>query len=203
MTSVLMPDSVNRNEDGAILILALIFMLIVTFAIFGLVTFGGVGILNSTNLKGQRSLEYAADGAITAAIQAVRYSPDGFSNPQPVSCLPDGAVLQLTSDGNEASSTASMMIPPNGPNGVSMAVDCIAGLSSTTPQFTRVVTFYACPQTNGPVLCVAGNSVVAATVDFEDVTSSGVDQCSASTDTLLTCGVGEEIATWVVQTSDN
>jgi hypothetical protein len=193
-----MSNSETRSEDGAILILALIFMLIVSFAIYGLVTFGGVGILNATNLKGQRSLEYAADGAVTAAIQAVRYSPDTFSNPQPVSCLPDGAVLQLTSDNDEASSTASMKI-----NGVPMAVDCIAGLASATPQFTRVVTFYACSQTNGPELCVAGNSVVAATVDFEDVTSSGVDQCSASTNTLVTCGVGEEIATWAVQTANN
>lgn len=196
-----MRESKPRNDEGAVLILALIFMLIVSLAIYGLVTFGGVGILNATSLKGQRSLEYAADGATSTAIQAVRYSPYAFSNPQPESCLPDGAELQLTSSSNEASGTNFITI-----NDVTMGVDCIASIASTTPQFTRVVTFYACLQPNAPTTptaCVASNSIVAATVDFEDVNSSGVDNCSVSSDTLSTCGMGEEVASWTVQTANN
>lgn len=192
-----MSRSTEQGEEGAILILALVFVIIVTLSIFGLITFGGVGILNSTNLKGQRSLEYAADGATTAAIQAVRYSPFYFSNPQPEDCLPDGAVLSLPNNGGFASSTPSITI-----DGVSMTVDCIEGITATsTPQFTRVVTFYACLASLG-VPCTAINSIVTATVDFEDVTLTGVEQCSSATQTS-TCGTGEVINSWVVQTAND
>jgi len=171
------------------LILALVFVLIVTLSIFGLITFGGVGILNASSLQGQRSLEYAADGATSASIQAVRYSYFAFNNPQPVDCLPDGAVF------TQPSTTASMSI-----DGDNMTVDCITGLpDSSVTQFTRVVTFYACLQTAAP--CTANNSVVAATVDFEDVSPAGVDDCLNATD-ASTCGIGEVISSWVVQTAN-
>jgi hypothetical protein len=183
----------HNDESGAILILALVFVLVVTLSIFGLITFGGTGILNATNLQGQRSLEYAADGAASASIQAVRYSdflvvnPD---NPQPVDCLPDGTVFTAPS------TTADIVI-----NGDAMVVDCITGPpDSAVPQFTRVITFYACLQADAP--CTANNSVVAATVDFEDVSTSGVDQCLNATNTA-TCGIGEVISSWVVETADN
>src|SRR5579872_4413222 len=71
--------SSTDNEGGAVLLLALIFVIVVTLSIFGLITFGGTGILNAANLQGQRSLEFAADGATTAAIQAVRYSNYQFN----------------------------------------------------------------------------------------------------------------------------
>jgi hypothetical protein len=186
----------RNDENGAILILALVFLIIVTLAIFGLITFGGVGILNSTNLKGQNALEYAADGATSAAVQAVRYSDDSFNNPQPLDCLPDGAVLTLS--GNQ-STTPSMTI-----NGDSIAVDCIAGQfpASTPSQISRIVNFYACSQTPTPVVCTANNSVVAASVEFEDESSTTlVDQCNSTT--TLTCGTGEVIISWVVETADS
>lgn len=194
-------DRTTNDEDGAVLILALVFVLVVTLSIFGLITFGGTGILNATNLEGQRALEYAADGATSASIQAVRYSYFSFSKntPQPVDCLPDGAVLTLPlnpSTNTNESTTADMAI-----NGDDITVDCIGGLSdSTVPQFTRVVIFYACLQTVAP--CTTNNSVVAATVDFEDYSPTHVDQCVSATDTA-TCGTGEVISSWVVETADN
>jgi len=175
----------TRDEGGAVLILALVFVIIVTFSVFGLITFGGVGIKNTTGLSGQRSLEYAADGATTTAIQAVRYSYLSFNNSQPMSCLPDGAELSLPDNAS-----------PVTINGDAMSVDCIAGLSASWP-VTRVVTFYACLQGS----CTANNAVVAATVDFEDVSSTGASQCSAAV--LTTCGVGEVITNWLVRNADD
>jgi hypothetical protein len=189
----------SKDESGAVLLLALVFILIVTFSILGLITFGGTGIKDAASLEGQRSLEYAADGATTAAIQAVRYSYYTFSNttdnPQPQECLPNGASFSLPDSA-----------PPMTINGVPMMVDCIAGLpSSSTPQFTRVITFYACTASN----CSASNAVVAATVDFEDVNANanGVDECSpppvgGGPFETTTCGMGETIQTWDVQTAN-
>jgi len=192
-------DRRSSDEGGAILILALVFVLIVTLSIFALITFGGVGILNATNLQGQRSLEYAADGATSASIQAVRYSYYPFTNPQPVDCLPDGTVLTLPfnhSTNTYESTTSDITI-----DGENITVDCIAGQPDPSgAQFSRVVTFYACLQAAAP--CTANNAVVAATVKFEDVSQAGVDQCLSATDTS-TCGTGEVISSWVVQTANN
>jgi Tfp pilus assembly protein PilX len=191
-----MPPRSPRDEGGAVLILALVFVIIVTFSVFGLITFGGVGIKNTTGLSGQRSLEYAADGATTAAIAAVRYSPYSFNfaqlnSSQPTNCLPDGATFSSAINSPDAAAPMSI-------NGVSMAVDCIAGPSAPWP-VTRVVTFYSCLQ--GP--CTASNAVVAATVDFEDVSSTGSSQCSISLNVFSTCGTGEVITNWLVRNADD
>ena len=167
-----------------------------TTSIFGLITFGGVGIKSSVTLKGERSLEYAAEGATTAAIQAVRYSNLQFNQYPPQDCLPDGAVLTVPD---------TVTIPINQDQ---MVVDCAATVlpqgSPARPQ-DRVIAFYACTQTQlagpPPNYCYAGNAILSATVDFQDVTSAGVYRCS-STDTT-TCGTGENIVSWVIQTSDN
>lgn len=191
------PDaSGGRPEDGAILILALVFILIVSLSIFSLITFGGVGTKNAVNLRGQRSLEYAAEGVTEAAIQAVRYSNDAFTYP-PVDCLPNGAAL------SEPGDSVTMTI-----NGEQMVVDCAASAlpanSPSRPQ-DRVVAFYACPVatlTGTPPACFPSNAIVAATVDFQDVSSAGVYQCSSSTGNA-TCGTGVAIVSWVLQTADN
>lgn len=183
----------SRDESGAVLILALIFVIIVTLSIFGLITFGGTGILNSTNLKGQRSLEFAADGATSAAIQAVRYSNYTFSQTGIEDCLPDGAILNPTSI-----NTQSMTI-----NGIAMWVDCTATPPPfSQPNVSRAVTFYACEQTLNPVSCLGSNSILVATVYFNDTSSSGVDDCSPPTETD-TCGSGMTITSWVVETANN
>ena len=184
------------NESGAILILALVFVIIVTFSIFGLITFGGVGIKNTVGLKSQRALEYAADGATTAAIQTVRYSYLSFNAYPPIDCLPDGAVLS-------APDSVTMTI-----NSEQMVVDCsstsLPSNLSPRPQ-DRVIAFYACTTsqlTTGPEpYCFAGNSIVTATVDFQDVSNGGVYDCSNIN--TATCGTGESIVSWVVQTADN
>jgi len=179
----------ERDEGGAILILALIFVIIVTLSIFGLITFGGTGILNAANLKGQRSLEFAADGAATAAIQAVRYSNYTFSQTGIADCLPDGAIL------NPATDTQSLTI-----NNVTMWVDCAATqLPSSQPSVSRAIIFYACQVATG---CSGSNATVVATVYFDDTSPSGLNECSPPTETA-TCGSGMTIDSWVVETANN
>jgi hypothetical protein len=189
-------ERIDHSEDGAILILALVFILIVTVSVFGLITFGGVGIKNAVNLKGERSLEYAAAGATEAAIQAVRYSDLSFSYP-PVDCLPDGAVLSTTPP-----DTVTMTI-----NNLTMVVDCATTVwpSSYQPRpQDRIVALYACLQSSlvGSTPCGSGNAIISATVDFQDVSSGGIYDCSSATGTA-TCGTGVAILSWVVQNADS
>jgi hypothetical protein len=182
----------QRREEGAILLLALVFILLISLSVLGLLTFGGTGIKDAASLQGQRSLEYAADGAVTAAIQSVRYSSNFFSvvNSSPTSdCLPNGA-LSMSID-NDA-----------------MVVGCSGALSLPVPQQkNRVVSFYACLGTanaaTGATTCSSNNSIVAATVDFQDISSTGLYDCPDVAGPG-TCGTGITIVSWVVfNTSGN
>jgi hypothetical protein len=186
------------DESGAILLLAVIFILIIAMSVLGLLTFGGTGIKNAANLQGQRNLEYAGDGATSAAIQGVRYSSQSYSalfqwpsgvtspsigTPPTAPCLPNGA-SDVTID-NDA-----------------MVVSCIGSLALPVPQQnTRIVTFYACLLPSGVLPssfpCSSNDDVVAATVDFQDVSSSGVYDCSDSSDDS-TCGTGLVVTSWTV-----
>jgi hypothetical protein len=186
------------DEAGAILILALVFILLISFSVLGLLTFGGTGIKDSASLQGQRSLEYAADGATTAAIQAVRYSyyafngtpappQNNFTNPAG-DCLPDGAVLTLPD-------TQTLTI-----NGVTMTVDCTGSLYTipVPQQNTRIITFYACQQS----VCTSANAVLAATVAFQDLSTAGIYDCYDAPDSA-SCGTAVIIQSWTVETSND
>ena len=194
----------SSDEDGAILILALVFILLISLSVLGLLTFGGTGIKNAASLQGQRDIEYAADGATTAAIEGVRYSfenyesntyqwPTGPAAPSPTPpigtpptapCLPSGA-SQVTIDGD------------------AMVVSCLGTPTQQTD--TRVITFYACLLPSGNAAntypCSSNDDVVAATVDFQDVSSSGIYDCSDAQD-MTTCGTGMVVTSWIVD-NDN
>jgi len=180
------PISLAVNESGAILILALVFILVMAISVLGLLTFGGTGLKDAAGLQGQRGIEFAAEGATTAAIQSVRYSFNAYnSGSTPSSCLPPGATT---------------MTIPEGSVNYQMEVDCSGTLNvAPTPlQYTRVVTFYACQSGPTPPSCNQGNAVVIATVNFQDLSASGVNACYDSSDTG-TCGTAMVISSWNVK----
>jgi Tfp pilus assembly protein PilV len=76
------PGSHQRGEEGATLLLALIFVLLVSVIMLAIVNLSGTNILNTTNLQNERTLEYSAEGGVQAALQAVRYvTPSQSSGP--------------------------------------------------------------------------------------------------------------------------
>ncbi len=179
------------RERGAVLVLALVFVIIMAVSLLAVVNLGGDALRNTANLKGERSLEYAADAATDASVEAVRYSYyafDGVTNPQNTGCVPDGAVLTMPD-------SASM--PPI--NGIKMNVTCTGAPVATPPlQNTRTVTFYACQQGQG--LCTPSNSALVAQVVFQDYSAVGIYSCSPSTGSA-TCGTGEVIQSWLMRNS--
>jgi Tfp pilus assembly protein PilX len=205
-----------RTQDGAVLLLTLIFVLIIAFVLLGLLSLSGNDLKNTSNLQSQRASEYAADSAVDAAIQAVRYSyyafnstqsgdstpctpnpgASGFVNPSCYTnnsgddCLPDGTTF-INPDRN----TATMTI-----NGITMTVDCTGDLSPSS-QNTRVITFYACPQSN----CSAANATLTATVAFQDYPTSfstAEDPCNSSPN-VADCGTGIVTQSWVVRNANS
>ena len=87
----------TRREDGAILVLALVFMIIIALVLLGVVTLSGNGLRKTSHLLDQQSLEYRTNGAMQVAIQTVRYTNTAFPSlpPPPTSCLSSATGIQV------------------------------------------------------------------------------------------------------------
>jgi hypothetical protein len=138
----------NRSSDegGAVLILALVFVVVIAFMLVALVDLTGNDLLNSVNLHNQRSVEYAADGSVDAAIEIVRYNAGegGLGEPCPLSSFTG----------------------PNNLNGVDVSVNCVP-LQPTQPG-TRMVQFNACPGS----VSSCGSGLLQAVVTYTDFDTS-------------------------------
>ena len=197
----------TRNESGAILILALLFVVGIAFSVIALTSLVGNDLKSSTNLRSVRQISYAAEGATTASIQAVRYSYYAFNGPGSGAtnssgvCLPDGAAFTIPDN------ASAMSI-----DDTSVYVYCVGVLNSTTstrngvPGESRQVSFFACqllpnesPSQN-ETRCLA-SPTLEAIVLFNDSSSAGVYLCS-SLPNNATCGTNMTIKNWDV-TSQN
>jgi hypothetical protein len=158
----------QRDERGAALLLALMIMFFVAMATLALLTFSQNGLLNTTNLQNEHTIEYAADGAVDSAVQYVRYSPNTYTTT--ASCLPGGGPVTIM--------------------GVAVVVDC-SGTYNAQSNVTRVVTFTACDGA-----CNGSNTLLSAQVTFDDYSLAGYHTCTGTH--LGTCGVGMTVNSWVV-----
>ena len=186
------PVRVQRDESGASLILALAFLLAAALIVVAVASASSNDLLNSSNLKNQRSLEYAADGVATLAVQSVRYSGNTYLGP-PTSCL-----------------------PPNVPaiDGVSLFVFCSAQTVDPISSLTRVINFYVCttsvpcstPGSPGPTTTSAAPAnklILQAQVIFDDYSLDKTYLCDPSKGTISTCGSSMTISSWVQQTASH
>jgi len=164
------------DESGAVLILAVVFMIVVALMLVALLNLSSNDLLNTSNLLSEQSLEYSASGATNAAIQNVRYNPTTFTGPGQ-NCLPGQSSITLT-----------YTLP--------IYVDCVSVTNPAPPAqqiffppITREVTFYACVTGS----CSAGNAhdVITATVDY-------VDGQACTTSSTGACGTQLSIKTWLV-----
>jgi hypothetical protein len=166
----------SHPDEGAALILSLLFLVAVGIALLALVNFAGGALLNTVNLNSQRGLEYAADGATTAAAQATRYSYNTYTSPG--NCLPGGQT--------------SMTI-----NGIAISVQCSAVNFNPNSAATREVLFLACRAGS----CTMANSIIQASVTYDDYSTSGSYVCGPATGTE-TCGSGMTVNSWLVQNAN-
>jgi hypothetical protein len=150
---MLRANSRRRGEEGATLLLALIFVLLVSVIMLAIVNLSGTNILNTANLQNERTLEYSAEGAVQTAIQAVRYLTPAATATTPCS-------------------TSSGYQPPAPLNGAEGAVVyCQVG----TLVYARALTFEACPTGTSANACtnnVNGADVLKATILFDDVSTT-------------------------------
>lgn len=162
-----------RSDEGAILILALVFMIVVALMLVALVSFAGNDLTNTSNLLQQQALEYGAQGATNVAIQTVRYSDNSYQTL--ASCLSPNSAI------------------PTGTNAPAVYVSCQSVLPlPSNSGASREINFYACLSKSG---CSATNYVVWATVDF-------VDGATCATGSISTCGTPESVKSWLVRNAN-
>jgi hypothetical protein len=172
----------KRGEAGAILVLALVFLL-VTVIIVGSLASGITNDLNNSNtFKSVRSLQYAARSATDLAIQMIRYTPllttsETLNASPPSYCWGNGPVSELTNiDGVPA-----------------MAVWCSTAWTPTSAD-TRTVTFSTCPDSVTATQCASQPSLQAV-VTFDDY-PAGVSSPSTA-ECYVYCGTTMALDSWV------
>jgi hypothetical protein len=178
------PVGAGHDEAGAVLILALVFLITVSLIVGALMSWATNDLNNTSKFASARSLQYAATSATETAIQAIRYTPllwtgqtlQTLNASPPSYCWGSGPSSQLTTDGD------------------SMTVWCSTAWTPTSAN-SRVVTFSACQSSVSAALC-ASNPVLQAVVTFDDyppllVSSPTTGQC------VVYCGTAITVNSWL------
>jgi hypothetical protein len=182
----------SDGESGAILVLALVFMIVVAGVVTVLMDWSQNNLNNVSHFKSARSLQYALNGATQVAMQTERYqfTPTTSNPANPPIC---SNTVPVTIDGSE------------------IEVWCSAQWTASSVS-TRVVTFSACTQAttiNGVLTPVspaptgttcAASPGLQARVTFDDYSASSPlvnpSPCTS------TCGSSMTINTWKVASEE-
>jgi type II secretory pathway pseudopilin PulG len=167
-----------RDEKGVTLVLVLVFLFAIGLVLVALASAASGNLLNSSNLRSQRSVEYAASSAATMALQNVRYSGNPYSTTAPANCLPTNEPVTI--------------------NNVSMQVQCTQAQYNPASGVTRVINFYACHTGT----CSASNALLEAQVTFDDYSVANAYSCTYLGSTS-TCGTAMTVNSWILETANN
>jgi hypothetical protein len=174
----------EKDEKGAILILALVFLLLSGGIVGALANWTTNDLTNTTSFASARSLHYAADDATNLAIQNIRYAPL-LSTGQTLNASPPSSCWSTSSN------------PIATIDGESMDVWCSTAWNPSSAK-TRVVTFSTCLQVgvlnNASAANCASTPLLQAVVTFDDypagVSVPSLGQC------VVYCGTGVTVNSW-------
>jgi hypothetical protein len=136
----------DQGESGAILILALVYILTVSAIVAALASWASNDLNNTTNFSQSSSTHYAASSVVDTAIQSIRYTPVPSTAPTVPAALTDC----WAPHGSGAVSGLTINYTTNGAaDPITVAVWCstqesLSNSITAYPNATRVVTFTAC-----------------------------------------------------------
>jgi Tfp pilus assembly protein PilX len=158
-----------ENEEGASLIIALIFVVATSLVLIALLDMTSTNLINTANLQNERGLEYAAEGAVNGAIQVVR-----SLNANQTTAMCTGSTAAFAPG-----------TPLNSSNVVAFCGDVSA------PNYQRTVVFDACPPASSFAACQS-TSLLEAQVTFVDISCPTPSSCPSP-------GFNTAIDYWVVK----
>lgn len=167
----------TRDESGAVLILALVFLVAVSLIVLALLGWVGNDLTNTVNFQNSRSAEYAANSATQVAIQKIRYAPM-LGTGQTLHASPPSQCWSTTSGAPSAVTTS----------GDAMSVWCSTVWNPSSSN-TRTVTFSTCQSSLSNTQCAA-NPFLQTIVTFDDYPAGlnppNPDACTSSCGTSMT-----------------
>ena len=173
----------GRDQKGAVLILALAYIVIVSVMVAVLTTWATNDLNNSTKFSSARSMDYAASSAVEVAINSIRYYPNTLILPtQTLNANPPSYCWQPATNGASTLTT----------DGFTISVWCSTAEDLGSAQ-TRTVTFSACLSTVSATNCAA-TPLLQAIVIFDDYPSGGSTPLKTQCSTY--CGDGATLASW-------
>jgi hypothetical protein len=155
-----------RNDSGATLVLALVFLTVTSLIVFALLSWSGNNIKSVGAFQDQRTVNYAVNGAMETAVQDVRYS-------------------------TTACPSTGLVVPSNG-----LTVDVYCSPNPETEGGTaasRVITFKACTSDVSASAC-ATKPYLQVVATFDDYSSSSI--MGSSILCSATCGTTMRINSW-------
>jgi hypothetical protein len=148
----------ERDESGAVLILALLFTLIVGLAVGALATWSANDIVNIGNFKKDRGTLSAAEGAMQAQLSAMRYAYATTCPGTPYALDGVSIVVTCAATLNPASSASRVINFTASPQGLSSKVLITAQV--TYDDFSSVFNKNDClASTPSPTTCGSGMTV--------------------------------------------
>jgi len=179
------PDSRAKDEKGATLILALIFIIVISAVAATLTSWVRNDLNNSTQFTNAQSAQSAANSAVESALQTVRYRFTGNDLSAPAHCWTTGTPPgQITI--NQQGTT------------VTLAVWCSTVWNPLSTN-TRIVTILTCLNTVASEAACNANPLLQAVVVLNDYPAYGTSACIPGTTPLTppdTCGTGMSIVSW-------
>jgi Tfp pilus assembly protein PilX len=175
----------ERGESGAILILALVYIVVVSVIVLAMSSWATNDLKNTTVFTNVNSTNYAATSATDVAIQSIRYNPIPSATPGGGSPTPYAECWVPTSG------TVSQLTVDN----VNIEEWCSTTENLASPQ-TRVVTLDACVGSGAASVC--SSPWLVAVVAFNDYPPGGQPLLPTQCNLMAqkTCGEGVTIQSW-------
>ena len=149
-----MSRNAKRDEGGAILVLALVFVIATGLVGIALASLATTNVMATKGFQTKRGTEFAVDGAVDAAIQQMRYSTNTVSSTTLCFTAGQGGTINNT--------TVFVYCSPGGP---------------PPANYQRSINFQACAVANAT--CPNSQQELTATVNFADY-YHGVPELGAS-----------------------
>jgi hypothetical protein len=185
-------EAVAHDETGAVLILALAFIIVVSVVVLTLNSWASNDLNNTAQFSSVGNLRSAATSATDTAIQSIRYNPIPTTappNPNPPSySSPD----TFTDCWTPATGSVSQL---SNIDTYTISVWCNTQENLDNPN-TRVVTVAACEGAGATTVCT--DPLLTAVVDFDDYPSGGLPTLTEQCNYMATpsCGDGMTLASW-------
>jgi hypothetical protein len=179
-----------RRDNGATLILALIFMMAVSLMMTALLNFAGNNMVASVQYQSGFNFQSAADGAAQLALQYSRYNFEAntIDASPPVSCWVTPGPSQLSTTAGFSSRTVD-----------AWCSTLWTPLNATQQYASRTLTVYVCDQSVSASACAA-NPGLMVEATFDDYTAAGPADSNCQpvppASPGSTCGQGMVITSW-------